>query len=73
MRRWLLVTGIGLGGIAGLLGLACLTVGCSTLGYYAQSVNGHLDLVQRARPVDELTTDTATPVTCGAAVPNARR
>ena len=61
MRRWLLVTGIGLGGIAGLLGLACLTVGCSTLGYYAQSVNGHLDLVQRARPVDELTTDTATP------------
>ena len=61
MRRWLVVIGIGLGGIAGLLGLACLSVGCSTLGYYAQSVGGHLDLVQRARPIDELATDTATP------------
>ncbi len=35
--------------------------GCSTLGYYAQAVNGHLDLLQRARPVDEWLGDPATP------------
>jgi predicted aminopeptidase len=55
------MAGVGLAGIAALLGAACLTVGCSTLGYYAQSVGGHLDLVQRARPIDELATDASTP------------
>ncbi|HEY6086721.1 MAG TPA: aminopeptidase [Burkholderiaceae bacterium] len=40
---------------------ACLTAGCSTLGYYAQSVGGHLDLIARSRPVDDLTIDTSTP------------
>ncbi|NRF66647.1 aminopeptidase [Aquincola sp. S2] len=35
--------------------------GCSTLGYYAQSVGGHLDLMRRARPVDEWLSDSATP------------
>jgi predicted aminopeptidase len=44
-----------------LLGVACFSVGCSTLGYYAQSVGGHLDLVHRARPIDELSADAATP------------
>lgn len=29
----------------------CLTSGCSTLGYYAQSVSGHLALVRSAKPV----------------------
>ena len=61
MRRWLRVAGIGLGGLAALLGVACLSVGCSTLGYYAQSVGGHLDLVQRARPIGEVAADAATP------------
>ena len=61
MRRWLRVAGIGLGGLATLLGVACLSVGCSTLGYYAQSVGGHLDLVQRARPIGEVAADAATP------------
>jgi predicted aminopeptidase len=37
--------------------------GCSTLGYYAQSVGGHLDLVRRARPVTEVIDDPATPAT----------
>jgi predicted aminopeptidase len=40
---------------------AMLLGGCSTLGYYAQAVNGHLDLMQRARPVPEVLADPATP------------
>ena len=40
----------------------CLTSGCSTLGYYAQSVGGHLALVRAARPVPEwLADDSASP------------
>jgi predicted aminopeptidase len=61
VKRWLFVAGIGFGSIAALVGAACLTGGCSTLGYYAQSVGGHLDLVNRARPLDELTASAATP------------
>ena len=42
-------------GFAGLVALAaatvCLASGCSTLGYYAHSVGGHLDLLRSARPV----------------------
>jgi predicted aminopeptidase len=59
--RWALMAGIGLAGTAALIGVACLTVGCSTLGYYAQSVGGHLDLMRRARPVEEVKTDPSTP------------
>jgi predicted aminopeptidase len=55
------MAGVGVAGLALLIGAACLTVGCSTLGYYAQSVGGHLDLLARARPIDELTADAATP------------
>ena len=40
---------------------ACLGSGCSSLGYYAQSVSGHLELVARARPVADWTADAATP------------
>ena len=41
-----------LGG-AGLALLAALALpGCATVGYYAQSVTGHLGLMARARPVD---------------------
>ena len=61
MKRWVRVTGIGIVGVAALVGAACLTVGCSTLGYYAQSVGGHLDLVARARPIDDLAADPAAP------------
>ena len=62
MKRWLLVASLGTtASIAALLAAACLTAGCSSLGYYAQSVGGHLDLVNRARPIDEVTADTATP------------
>ena len=44
--------------VAAVAGMA----GCSTLGYYAQSVGGHLDMVRRARPVAEVIDDPATPV-----------
>ena len=51
---------IGVAGVAALVGAACLTAGCSTLGYYAHSVGGHLDLMQRARPLGEVSADAAT-------------
>ena len=34
-----------------LLALALLASGCGSMGYYAQSVGGHLELMRRARPV----------------------
>ena len=52
-------------GLAGTLLLtaaaAGLTSGCATVGYYGQAVAGHLDLVQRARPVSDWLADPATP------------
>ena len=54
---------------AGLLGTAalalaavCLGSGCSSLGYYAQAAGGHIDLLQRARPVAAVLADSSTPV-----------
>ncbi len=51
-------------GLIGTLALAagavCLGSGCSALGYYAQAVNGHLDLLQRARPAAEVMAATDT-------------
>jgi len=44
-----------------MLSVACLTAGCGTMGYYAQSVAGHLDLLARAKPIDELTAAESTP------------
>jgi predicted aminopeptidase len=61
VRRWALTAGTGIAGVAALIGAACLTVGCGTMGYYAQSVSGHLDLLSRARPIDELRADASTP------------
>ena len=55
------MSGIGVAGVAALIGAACLGAGCSTIGYYAQSVGGHLDLLSRAKPIDELQADTSTP------------
>lgn len=54
--------------LAGLSGAALLAAaavslgtGCSTLGYYAQAVNGHLDLLHSARPVADWVADPTTP------------
>jgi len=56
------MAGLGLAGTALLAALAlCLGSGCGELGYYRQSVGGHLDLMSRARPVDDWLADGATP------------
>lgn len=39
----------------------CLTSGCSTLGYYMQSVGGHLAMVNAARPVPDWLADPDSP------------
>jgi predicted aminopeptidase len=42
----------------------CLIAGCSNLGYYWQSVTGHLDVINRAKPVPEwLAQEGLTPAT----------
>jgi predicted aminopeptidase len=51
----------GTGTAALLLAAACLSTGCSTLGYYGQAVRGHLDIVQRTRPVTTWLADESTP------------
>ena len=62
MKRWVLVASVGTAAVlVAVLATACLSAGCSSLGYYAQSVGGHLALVARARPVAEITADAATP------------
>ena len=35
--------------------------GCSNIGYYVQSINGQFDLVNRARPIDEVLADEQVP------------
>jgi len=55
MRRSLIV-------VAAIAGAAVLvTAGCSNIAYYAQSVNGHLALVQSAKPVPDWLADPQTP------------
>lgn len=52
---------LGSGTVMALLAATvCLTSGCSTLGYIGQSIGGHLELMQRARPVDEWLADDQT-------------
>jgi predicted aminopeptidase len=40
---------------------AALLAGCTTVEYYSQAVLGHLELMQRARPIDEVIRDPASP------------
>jgi predicted aminopeptidase len=62
VSRWLLMAGLGLGGVLLLAGASvCFTSGCSTIGYYAQSVGGHLALVRAAKPVPDWLNDETTP------------
>ena len=55
----------GIGGLAATAlaasAVVCLGSGCSTIGYYAQSVTGHLNLVEAAKPVSQWLADPATP------------
>lgn len=36
------------------VGLAALTTGCATLGYYSHLMNGHFDLMSGEQPIEEL-------------------
>ena len=48
--------------IAAAAVLAAAAVGgCSTLGYYAQSISGHLDMMRSARPIQDVVADPETP------------
>jgi predicted aminopeptidase len=54
LRRALLMAALGsAAAVLLMVGTVCLSSGCSTLGYIGQSVGGHLELMQRARPVDQ--------------------
>lgn len=58
------MAGLGVVGTTGLAAFAlCLGSGCSDLAYYRQSVQGHLDLLSRAKPVDEWIAQADTPAT----------
>jgi predicted aminopeptidase len=48
-------------GAAAAAALLLAVGGCSSLGYYAQAVGGHLDILNRTRPVAEWLADPATP------------
>jgi predicted aminopeptidase len=37
-----------------------LAAGCSTLGYYAQSISGHLSMLSSARPIEDVLADPTT-------------
>ncbi|MBL8361378.1 MAG: aminopeptidase [Rubrivivax sp.] len=52
---------VSVGLVAAVVATACLTSGCSTIGYYGQAIGGHLDLLTRARPVPQWLADPATP------------
>lgn len=46
--------------LAALLALP-LAAGCAAVEYYSQAALGHLDVMQRARPIDEVIADPASP------------
>jgi predicted aminopeptidase len=50
-----------------MLTAVCLLSGCA-MDYYMQAVNGHLDVVNRSHPIDELLADPATPEELGASL-----
>jgi predicted aminopeptidase len=55
------MAGLGIVGTAALAAATvCLTSGCGTIGYYAQSVGGHLAMVRAAKPVPEWLADAET-------------
>lgn len=56
------MTGLGIVGALGVAAFAlCLGSGCADLGYYRQSIGGHLDLLTRARPLDQWIAQADTP------------
>ena len=51
----------GLAALGALLAVSAGLSGCANLGYYAQSVQGHVALLTAAKPVDDWLADPATP------------
>ena len=62
-RATLLMAGIGSLAAVGIAAaaLTCGLSGCSSLAYIGQSVGGHLDVMERARPVEQWLADGETP------------
>jgi predicted aminopeptidase len=62
MKKWVL-TGMGSAGVAiVLIASGCLLTGCANLGYYWQSVTGHVAVLNAAKPVQDWVDDAQTPV-----------
>lgn len=60
--RWVLITLTSLATTCIVAtALLCLTTGCSSLAYYAQSVTGHFNLLGAAKPVNEWLADDNSP------------
>lgn len=43
--------------LIGIAGIAVLVSGCNSLSYYGQAISGHMDLVSRERPIDDMLKD----------------
>lgn len=67
MRRLLRWMGMATAGVLGTLLAAtaalCLTSGCTSVSYYGQAAQGHMDLLERARPVTDWLDQPDTPPT----------
>jgi len=50
-----------------------LLAGCETVGYYAQAVGGHLEIIGAARPIEKWLSDPATPEALRERLATARR
>lgn len=61
MKRTSAVTPTGLGAALAAGLTALLLTGCADLGYYWQSVSGHLHMMNAARPLDDWLADARTP------------
>ena len=53
--------------------LLALAAGCQSLSYYAQAIGGHLNVLSKARPVDDWLADPATPPDLKERLATARR
>ena len=47
--------------LAGAVAAVAVAAGCSTLSYYGQAINGHLEVMRRAEPIATRIADPATP------------
>jgi predicted aminopeptidase len=62
VKRALGMTALGSAGVVAAAGVTvCLAAGCSTLGYYAHSVGGHIGVLRAAQPVPQWLAEPGTP------------